>query len=137
MFDTAATADTAIQSVLQAVSEAGGKVSGLRLRTDNGSQYLSCKFREAIQALGDPARVHLEAHARTERTRRVFPRNAQTGVCMYVCMYGPMSLSGSKTPKWCWPERLQTTTTTGYTRLWGMSLPMSLLAKWRAGTNEG
>ena len=32
MFDTAATADTAIQSVLQAVSEAGGKVPGLRLR---------------------------------------------------------------------------------------------------------
>ena len=55
MFDTAATADTAIQSVLQAVSEAGGKVPGLRLRTDNGSQYISCKFREAMQALGDPA----------------------------------------------------------------------------------
>ena len=36
MFDTTATADTAIQSVLQAVSEAGGKVPGLRLRTDNG-----------------------------------------------------------------------------------------------------
>ena len=52
-------------------------------------------------------------------------------------MYGPMSLSGSKTPKWCWPERLQTTATTGYTRLWGMSPPMSLLAKWRMGINEG
>ena len=52
MFDTAATADTAIQSVLQAVSEAGGKVPGLRLRTDNGSQYISRKFREAMKALG-------------------------------------------------------------------------------------
>ena len=52
MFDTTATADTAIQSVLQAVSEAGGKVPGLRLRTDNGPQYISRKFREAMQALG-------------------------------------------------------------------------------------
>ena len=52
MFDTTATADTAIQSVLQAVSEAGGKVPGLRLRTDNGLQYISRKFREAMQALG-------------------------------------------------------------------------------------
>ena len=52
MFDTAATADTAIQSVLQAVSEAGGKVPGLRLRTDNGPQYVSRKFREAMQVPG-------------------------------------------------------------------------------------
>ena len=52
MFDTAATADTAIQSVLQAVSKAGGKVPGLRIRTDNGPQYISRKFREAMQALG-------------------------------------------------------------------------------------
>ena len=51
-------------------------------------------------------------------------------------MCGHMSLQGSKTSKWCWPERLQTTTTTGYTRLWGMSPPMSLLAKWRMGINE-
>ena len=72
MFDIAATDYTAIQSVLQAVSETGGKVPGLRLRTDNGSQYISCKFLEAIQALGDPARVHLEAYARTELTRSLF-----------------------------------------------------------------
>ena len=30
----------------------------------------------------DLARVYLEAHAGTELTRRVFSRNAQTGVCM-------------------------------------------------------
>ena len=52
MFDTAATADTAIQSVLQAVSEDGGKVPGLRLRTENGLQCISRKFREAMKALG-------------------------------------------------------------------------------------
>ena len=52
MFDIAATADTAIQSVLQAVSEAGGTVPGLRLRTDNGPRYISRKFREAMQVLG-------------------------------------------------------------------------------------
>ena len=52
MFDTAATADTAIQSVLQTLLNAGEKVSGLRLRTDNGPQYISRKFREVMQALG-------------------------------------------------------------------------------------
>ena len=82
MFDIAATADTAIQSVLQAVSDTGGKVPKLRFRTDSGSQYIGRKFWEAIQALGDPARVHLEAHAGTERTRKVFSLNTQTGVCM-------------------------------------------------------
>ena len=51
MFDIAATDYTAIQSVLQAVSETGGRVPGLRLRTDNGPQYISRKFLEAIQAL--------------------------------------------------------------------------------------
>ena len=34
------------------MSKAGGKVQGLRLRTDNGPQYVSRKFREAIPALG-------------------------------------------------------------------------------------
>ena len=80
MFDTATTADTAIRSVLQAVSEVDGKVPELRLRTDNGSQHINCKFQEAMQALGDPARVHPDTHTGTERTRRVFPRNTQTGV---------------------------------------------------------
>ena len=47
-----------------------------------------------------------------------------------------MSLPGSKTQRWCWPERLQTTATTGYTRLWGMSPQTSLLAKRRMGINE-
>ena len=51
MFDIAATADTAIQSVLQAVSEACGKVPGLRLRADNCPQYISRKFQEPMQVL--------------------------------------------------------------------------------------
>ena len=52
MIYTAATTDTTIQSVLQIVSEAGGKVLGLRLRTDSGSEYISHKFLEATKALG-------------------------------------------------------------------------------------
>ena len=38
-----------------------------------------------------------------------------------VKVRGSINLQGSETPKWCWPERLQTTATTRYTRLWYMS----------------
>ena len=36
----------------QILSDAGGKIPGLRLRTDNGPQYISRKLREAMQARG-------------------------------------------------------------------------------------
>ena len=52
MFDTAATRPTPRFSPSCRLSQACGKVPGLRLRTDNGSQYISRKFREAMQALG-------------------------------------------------------------------------------------
>ena len=34
------------------MSNAGEKVLGLRLKTDNDQQYISRKFREAMQTLG-------------------------------------------------------------------------------------
>ena len=51
-------------------------------------------------------------------------------------MYGPMSLPDSKMQRWCWPEHLQTTTATGYTRLWGTLPQTSLSARRRMGMNE-
>ena len=51
IFDTAATAHTAIQSVLKAVSSVKD-TSYLRLRTDNGTQYSSREFRKSMQTLG-------------------------------------------------------------------------------------
>ena len=41
-----------------------------------GAQFCS------ILGAGNKTRVRLEAHARTERTRGVFPRDAQEGVCV-------------------------------------------------------
>ena len=81
MFDTAATADTAIQSVLQAVS---GLWESSWIETQDRQRFTvhQPQISGGNESVGDLARVHLEAHARTERTRRVFPRNAQTGVCM-------------------------------------------------------
>ena len=52
LFDTTATARTAVQCVLKAVSSAGGDVPNLRIRTDNGPQYGSRDFRKSMQALG-------------------------------------------------------------------------------------
>ena len=52
LFDTTATAETAVQSVLKAVSSAGGNIPSLRIRTDNGPQYGSRDFRKSMQALG-------------------------------------------------------------------------------------
>ena len=53
LLDTAATAGTAIQSVLGAVSTAGGSAPpGLRLRTDNGPQYGSRESGRSMQELG-------------------------------------------------------------------------------------
>ena len=51
IFDTTATAHTAIQSVLKAASSAG-EIPNLRLRTDNGPQYGGREFKKAIQVLG-------------------------------------------------------------------------------------
>ena len=51
IFDTAATAHTAVQSVLKAVSSVKD-ISYLRLRTDNGTQYSSREFRKSMQTLG-------------------------------------------------------------------------------------
>ena len=53
LLDTAATAGTAVQSVLVAVSTAGGSAPpGLRLRTDNGPQYGSRESGRSVRALG-------------------------------------------------------------------------------------
>lgn len=52
MFDTAAFTHTAIQSVLKAASSVRGDMSKLILRTYNGTQYSSHKFKKAIQTLG-------------------------------------------------------------------------------------
>ena len=52
VFDTTATAHTAIQSILKAISSVGGSVPELRLMTDNGSQYSSHEFRASMQTLG-------------------------------------------------------------------------------------
>ena len=52
IFDTTATTQTAIQSVLKAATSAGGKIPNLRLRTDNGPQYSSREFKKSMQALG-------------------------------------------------------------------------------------
>ena len=53
LLDTAATAGTAVQSVLGAVSTASGSAPpDLRLRTDNGPQYGSREFRRSMQELG-------------------------------------------------------------------------------------
>ena len=51
IFDTTATAHTAIQSVLKAASSAG-EIPNLRLRTDNGPQYGGREFKKAMQAPG-------------------------------------------------------------------------------------
>ena len=51
IFDTTATAHTAIQSVLKAASSAG-EIPNLRLRTDNGPQYGGREFKKAMQVLG-------------------------------------------------------------------------------------
>ena len=131
MFDTAATADTAIQTVLPGRLRGRWEGSGIEAQDRQRFTVHQPQISGGNESIGDPARVHLEAHARTERTRSLSTERSNGS------MYGHMSLSGSKTPKWCWPERLQTTTTTRYTRLGGMSPPMSLLAKWRVGINEG
>ena len=52
VFDTISTTHTAIQSILKAISSVGRIVPGLRLRTDNGSQYSSREFRASMQTLG-------------------------------------------------------------------------------------
>lgn len=51
-FDVSATKDTAVQCVVNAMSSEKPDASRLLIRTDNGSQYISKKFRESITILG-------------------------------------------------------------------------------------
>lgn len=51
-FDVAAPKDTAIDSIVNAVAIAKPECSKLILRTDNGSQYNSRDFRQAVALLG-------------------------------------------------------------------------------------
>ena len=84
IFDTTATANAAIQSVLKAASSAGA-IPNLRLRTDNGSQYGGRKFKKAMQVLGirhefvwkhTPARNRrVESFHRTPKKKCVWPHD--------------------------------------------------------------
>lgn len=51
-FDVSATKDAAVQCVVNAVASEKPDASRLTIRTDNGSQYISKKFRESVQILG-------------------------------------------------------------------------------------
>ncbi len=51
-FDVHATRGVAINSITNAVATEKLNCSKLRLRTDNGNQYISHDFRRAVQALG-------------------------------------------------------------------------------------
>jgi transposase InsO family protein len=51
-FDISASKDAAIESIVNAMATAKPDASKLLIRTDNGSQYVSKKFREAITILG-------------------------------------------------------------------------------------
>ena len=55
----------AIKSIENATKEyVGGKVTGIVLRTDNGTQYTSKMFKEGVKALGfKQARVYREKYA--------------------------------------------------------------------------
>jgi len=51
-FDVTASKDAAIESIVNAIAAVKPDCSKLIIRTDNGSQYVSRKFREAIVILG-------------------------------------------------------------------------------------
>lgn len=51
-FDVSATKDAAVQCVVNAMVSEKPDASKLTIRTDNGSQYISKKFRESVHLLG-------------------------------------------------------------------------------------
>lgn len=51
-FDTTASKESAIQSVLNSVASSKADTNSLRLRVDNGSQYRSRLFMDSMKALG-------------------------------------------------------------------------------------
>ncbi len=52
VFDTTAKLEGAIQSIVDAVAEAAPDCTCLRIRTDNGVQYTSRRFRDTLKRLG-------------------------------------------------------------------------------------
>jgi len=51
-FDTTASKESAIQSVLNSLASSKADATKLTIRVDNGSQYRSKSFRESMKALG-------------------------------------------------------------------------------------
>ncbi len=51
-FDVSASKNAAIESIVNAIASEKPDASKLTIRTDNGSQYISNKFRESVQLLG-------------------------------------------------------------------------------------
>ena len=51
-FDVTASQDTATESIIHAIASENPDCNKLIIRTDNGSQYVSKKFREAVMLLG-------------------------------------------------------------------------------------
>lgn len=51
-FDTTASKESAIQSVLNSIASSKADTDRLRLRVDNGSQYRSKRFTDSMKALG-------------------------------------------------------------------------------------
>jgi len=51
-FDVQATKDAAVESIINAISSEKPDTAKLTIRTDNGSQYISRRFRESISILG-------------------------------------------------------------------------------------
>ncbi len=92
-FDVAAPKSTAIDSIINAVATAKPDCTKLILRTDNGSQYNSRDFRQAVILLGIRHEFIWAPHARTKRTCRIIPQDTQEGILVEVRV---CKLSGSR-----------------------------------------
>ena len=84
-----------------------------------------------ILGAGNKTRVRLEAHARTERTRGVFPRDAQEGVCVAARFCALTKYRGRSGKSPCGLQGQDPPLR------WAILRPASLSASWMVGINGG
>ena len=80
-FDTLATADVAVDSLVEAVATAKPDCSGLTIRRDNGSRYAGKKFRKATpHHLGIRLKSIWKSTPQQNGPHRIVPRRPQARV---------------------------------------------------------
>ena len=119
-FDTPATADAAVDSLVEAVAAVKPDCPGLTIQCDNGSQYAGKKFQKAASGLDIRPKFTWKSTPPAERPHRIVPLHPR--VLVHLAARPCQTTSRPGRP---YQKRSVTATRTGCTRRPSTSRPTS------------